>query len=971
MKRRAARWMAAVLVAMPAADATADVTVRRWTLSDGLPQSSVVAIAEAPDGALWLGTYGGLVRFDGARFRVLDNASTPGLPSNRVTALTVDDEGAIWGGSQEGTIFRLHEGGADAWKLEGPDIQKMVTELVSHEGRLVIGATASVWTFDPRTDDAPRIDGRVGGAATSMASSRDGVWLTVEDSVRRLTPSDADLLPPPPGHRWREPELHQPRGSGPVWITDPPLTAVIMGGRAREVDLEAVELPEWMRHVPPHTVALQRFLGPVARVSVRGEVGARVRTLVHRVVHDGESLAAASHIDRHDQLWIGYGRDGLECHARSPVQSLPGGHAPTERETSTVFVHRDGSVWAVAQFHHVVRVAPDGEFEAHVLPGAWAITEGDGNSVLVSVGRSVVPIAPGAVGEPMGPWSELGAIHSILRDPARTVWLGAHHGLFRLDPGAERPEQVTDETGQVSALAVDDDGVIWAAGPDTIHRVDGSHTRSYPLGAPASTGEVRTMICHDGGVWAATYGGGIFVVDGDGAVRQITTRDGLPVNVLCGMIADHAQDALWLLGNQGAYHVQLSAWAEFLDGARRFPRFRAYVSADGMVEASHGHPSGGTLADGSVVVTTVNGPRVIRPVTSSEPDVMSPAVEEVRIDGVAIELNGGPVRVPAGANRIEIAVSTVNLLAPDSSQFACRLRGFDDAWTDTGPDGAIAYTRLAPGAYTFDVRAALGDGPWVEARTPLEIEWLPAWHERTAVRAGVMGGAALLLVIVVIAVFRNHRHKLSVMHGRIERQHAARERERRLVDEVNHRVRNNLASVLSMIRLAEASERLAGPLASRIHAMAAAHDVLSTRHWSAVRLSEIIDAVVRREQPNRPDALVVIGQDPRIDSRRCQSLALTMNELAANAGEHGAWSVDTGVVTIDVKEVGGGEIVISWVETGGPAVAPPTRLGRGLELAQGFTRHDLAGTMTLEFDRAGLRAEIQMPTEEPRRVPSS
>ena len=81
-----------------------------WGGDDGLPQSSVTSIAQTRDGYLWLGTFGGLVRFDGSKFRVFDTGNTPQLPSNRALSLFEDRRGALWIGTEDGLLTRSSAG---------------------------------------------------------------------------------------------------------------------------------------------------------------------------------------------------------------------------------------------------------------------------------------------------------------------------------------------------------------------------------------------------------------------------------------------------------------------------------------------------------------------------------------------------------------------------------------------------------------------------------------------------------------------------------------------------------------------------------------------------------------------------------------------------------------------------------------------------------------------------------------------
>src|SRR5437762_13057664 len=83
---------------------------RLWQTEDGLPQNSVTAIVQTHDGYLWLGTYGGLDRFDGVRFAVFDNNSEPRLRRNRVTRLFEDASGTLWIGDELGGVSRFGAG---------------------------------------------------------------------------------------------------------------------------------------------------------------------------------------------------------------------------------------------------------------------------------------------------------------------------------------------------------------------------------------------------------------------------------------------------------------------------------------------------------------------------------------------------------------------------------------------------------------------------------------------------------------------------------------------------------------------------------------------------------------------------------------------------------------------------------------------------------------------------------------------
>src|SRR5271168_4322114 len=79
-----------------------------WQIADGLPQSTVQALARTPDGYLWMGTQEGLARFDGARFTVFEPGNENAIPNKNITALHVDKAGALWIGTRSGLTVLEH-----------------------------------------------------------------------------------------------------------------------------------------------------------------------------------------------------------------------------------------------------------------------------------------------------------------------------------------------------------------------------------------------------------------------------------------------------------------------------------------------------------------------------------------------------------------------------------------------------------------------------------------------------------------------------------------------------------------------------------------------------------------------------------------------------------------------------------------------------------------------------------------------
>lgn len=188
----------------------------------------------------------------------------------------------------------------------------------------------------------------------------------------------------------------------------------------------------------------------------------------------------------------------------------------------------------------------------------------------------------------------------------------------------------------------------------------------------------------------------------------------------------------------------------------------------------------------------------------------------------------------------------------------------------------------------------------------------------------------------------------------------AEERQRWLVAELDHRVKNNLATVRAIAAqtLNGSPERTA--FLGRLSALAEAHDLLADHYWENVDFADLVAQVLAAYPADR---VATQGPTLAVSPPAAQTLALALHELATNAAKHGALSSETGRVDVGWSIEGEGEpsLQLDWVEGGGPPVAPPTRAGFGTDVIQGSIAFELGGTAELRFLPAGLRARLSIP----------
>jgi len=201
----------------------------------------------------------------------------------------------------------------------------------------------------------------------------------------------------------------------------------------------------------------------------------------------------------------------------------------------------------------------------------------------------------------------------------------------------------------------------------------------------------------------------------------------------------------------------------------------------------------------------------------------------------------------------------------------------------------------------------------------------------------------------------------------------AEERQRLLVNELNHRVKNTLATVQSIarqsMRNAESMAEFEDKFTARLLALSNAHNLLAREIWQGAPLADVMHEVLDpfRTQGG-PERITLSGPLVTLKPAAAVIIGMVFHELATNAAKYGALTKDAGRVTITWKtgrsDNEGPIVDIVWQETGGPPVAPPRRRGFGSRLSgQGFAQ-ETGATVDVDYEPAGVVCRIRMPLSE-------
>ena len=777
----------------------------QWTTQHGLPQNSVTAIAQTPDGYLWVATFGGLARFDGTNFVPQERLDSAGRHVDRIRALAVARDSALWIGTENG-LLHYRNGVYRAYTtddgLPEDDIRSVhvdragVLWIVTDHGRIARFGGG-------RLEVLPSIDGVRFDASVQIGEDRNGaLWLNAVDQFVTIEHGDPATLRrrPFPATAIGHLALHDRAGA--YWFNQP-------GGVVRVADRsvrrygrsDGVTTPSVMVEDPGGGYWLGTYLDGLTLFEPDRDGGR-----VHRYpLPDGRTNygVRSAYVDLDGNVWFGTDADGLLRAKRNLFTTYTRAHGLSHDVATAVYGDRAGTVWvgtncfgvnAIDPVRRTVRVLkprrsgdPEGDPCVFALTEApagtmWAGTWGGGLTRLVSGREERLHHTAGLRDS---------VVLALFTDRDGTVWVGTNRGgLAALEDGRVRATYTTKDGlahNSVRTIYQTRDGALWIGTLEGLSRFAGGRFTTYTAAHGLSAPHVRAIYEDAAGdLWIGTYGGGLNRLHG-GAFTPITQQDGLPDGVVSSILEDDRGN-FWLSGNRGVCRVARSELVRFVE--KRIPRVHSvlYGSADGLLNAETNggfQPAAWRDGRGLLWFPTVQGVAVVDPARVGAPE-RPPAVtvDAVVVDGVA-RSPAGAIDVGPGRPNLEFRYAGLSLSAPEHVTFRYRLEGFDPDWVEAGTRRVAYYPRLPPGKYRFVVTAANRDGVWNPTGAGLRLRavapfWQEAWFRLVAV-LGLVGTAG--------AVVR-HRERLA------RRRRAAQEEFSRTLIESQEHERRRLAGEL-------------------------------------------------------------------------------------------------------------------------------------------------------------------------------
>ncbi len=729
-----------------------------WTVDHGLPSNWTLGIQQTPDGFLWLITSGGLVRFDGLRFRVFTRANTPALKSTNFAAfgLLVDREGGLWAGSWQGGAIRYFHGEFTAYTVkEGLPNNHVVRIDQDDAGTIWIFTEPglSTWKHGKITKLAPAPNSPFNAFLNAplnlgIDSYLYGLWRSSTSGWQRFAYGRwSDVPMPLDGASPRAVKLDQliEDSQRRIWFK-------IIGRKQEIFGVDQGHLTVY-RGVPKGSFACyQDRSGRLWITDPGGHSGWWKDGQFTPIIGFSTPSLFRVFEDRNHEYWVGTLNEGLFRLTQQEVSilRLPGG--PVRNRIGPVLVDPAGDIWVGTWgitrikngvFRSFVRKHwPERWFDAQVTTCMYWDHD---NSLWMSYPDQLARFQNGSF-QTMA--SELQSIHggisAILRDKAGVLWLGGL-GLYRWRGSTLQHYREVNGVpiGQIRELLEDADGGLWIASDDGLLFFKDGHLQVWKETEGLSSNHVVTLHKDKNGVlWIGTADGGLNRFE-RGRFQHIDVQNGLYSDDIYSIVEDRA-GFFWLTCRKGISRVRKEELNAFVAGRVARVSSLHLGKANGFLNVDcrgDGPPRSFQTKDGTLLVPTKNGLAVLHPdrlaIDSRPPPVF---IESCWLNRRAVNCQH-EIRIHPGQSDLEIQYTAVNFSRAEQTHFRYQLAGLDTEWTEADMRRSAFYSHLPPGSYTFRVTAANSDGVWNKAGQSLAILVLPPFY-----RTWWFGGLFLMAV---------------------------------------------------------------------------------------------------------------------------------------------------------------------------------------------------------------------------------
>jgi signal transduction histidine kinase/ligand-binding sensor domain-containing protein len=738
-------------------------TSRVWQMQDGLPEQTVQAFAQTKDRYLWIGTTGGLLRFDGVRLVLFDRDNTPAFNENNIFGLTVTTDDTLWVATEGGGLIRYKDGLFRSFSGKDGLLNDFVrTVYQDSKGQIWIGTDNGLFQFR---------GGRIERVDNSNGMPPIAVHAIHEDLQGRLWAGGSKLLClnggtyqeyrlAGEGSQNRVKSITQTR-DGTMWVgTIGGLYSMVSGADSFRKVKETSGTVRFLRETSDGTLWI-------------GTIGHGIYKYWKRQFSQmtaPESLPSNTVLnlfeDIESNIWVGT-QAGMLRLSKTPIQTVTLPDAG-DYDAETVYQDPNGDLWIAAANLFRFR---DGKATRVRLPGIsgvrirnvfrdnedtlWIGTEGRGVFRLSGTNSAHYMVKDGLVNN---------FIRAFLQGRDGSTWVATDEGVSRWRDGRFTNYQERDGLCYFSTrtLAEDRNGDIWVGTDRGVSHLQGGHFARDAVTEALRHEKIWAIReDSDGGLWFGTRTGGLYRWR-FGKLIHFTIAQGLASNSIYELLQDQ-RDNFWISGPNGISVINRRELDTIAENPLHPLSLTLYGISDGLETTQmYGaeKPGGVVTSQGEVWFASNKGPVRVS-LNPAAPEGPAPVViDSVLADGLQVPDLQRLSLNPDNA-KIEVHYSVIQLRSQERVRFRYMLEGFDKNWTDASSRRVAYYTNLPPGSYQFRVEAFEMSAPQQIAESSVEIVQRPHFY-----RTAWFLGCSLLLLAA--GVWGGYKFRMRQVHSRFQ-----------------------------------------------------------------------------------------------------------------------------------------------------------------------------------------------------------
>jgi ligand-binding sensor domain-containing protein/two-component sensor histidine kinase len=724
----------------------------------GLPEDTVLSIAQSPDGYLWFGGYHGISRFDGNRFVPLNDLSETHVTIRTVGFLFFDTKGSLWIGTFNGV-----------YRYDGKTVHKFSEK---------DGVPDSLFY-------------------SAMEDNSGGIWISSGDGLlkwdgikfKTLNQSNNPML------RYVHVSYADPDGS--IWIGTQDGLAILKNGKF-ETYTKKDGLPNnavW--------AIVQDKQGTYWIGTEGGLSKFRDGKFTNYDKSNGlaENIVNTLRFDHNDVLWIGT-EGGLSRLYNGKIESISSKDGLPKDSVWAIHEDNEENLWVGINYGGVsrfsdARVQVLGKKEGLASDTVTVVLEDSSGTMWIGTDNGLNRVTNGSISlltTENGLPSNI--ISSLYEDSHGTMWIGTHEGLARIvankivsyttEDGLMDPvvlavsedheknlwigtnmgiNQWKDERlipradmakGTVAWITPSKEGGYWSGTYAGILRyTNGKLEKFNPPNNPMSSLEISSLYEDTSEkIWIGTFTTGLWSYK-NGQWSQFRAEDGIYTDTISNILED-SKGYLWLGSSDGIVRVSKQELENFAE--KKITKIQAlhFGTSDGMRKAEcydQQQPTVWKTKNGILWFATLGGAAIIDPLRiKSNPYPPKCKIEQMLVNGKQIDTDHIQ-ELPPGSNNFEFQYTGLSFTAPEKIQFRYQLAGFDKDWIEAGSRRLAQYTNIPPGNYTFRMKACNNDGLWNEEGAAFLFSIRPYFYQ-TRWFYGLVAAA------IALSVWQFHKYRV-------------------------------------------------------------------------------------------------------------------------------------------------------------------------------------------------------------------